>query len=105
MMAMTLIDQWHFRHEADDLWKRVEEAILNLATVIYAESSGVANHSERLRWANKVFSSEDAPAEMMHAMRNALSQHALIATNGSAATDLNIKNALDATVNTFALQV
>jgi len=105
-MAMTLLEQATFRRGATNLWMRVEEAILNAATAILTTEAGnVANHGARVTWATFVLAAPDNPTVMMNRMRNAVSQVALIANNGEAATDLNVKNAVEGLIDSFATKM
>jgi hypothetical protein len=88
--------------EDREIANRVQIAALVAADTIRAESSGTANHDNRLKWARDVI---DNPAKDNKRMVKAviIQNRALTVAQIKGASDANLQTAVDAVVNLFAV--
>jgi len=87
--------------ENDALRQKIRVAVVIAAEAVRTESTGVANHANRLIWAKSTFSDPDGAAKRI--------LWAVLAQNKSAtlaaiigATDAAVQTAVDAAVDVFA---
>lgn len=99
-MAVTL-EQLAGIMQSSDIAGRLQGAVVLVAQAIQLESAETANHANRLKWANRAFSS---PASVASAMQPAVvARYAATAIpSGLVVTDAEIQTAVADAVNTFA---
>ena len=95
----TLQEVYNLRYEATGLRSRVTAAIAKAAQDVLNEDPGTTNHAERVVWANEALADTITWTQRM---MWAVVGNATIQTNGESSSDVEVQNAVNGSIDTFA---